>query len=45
MRFVVIAIAALLTLSFAESPQNIKRVVADDGYRLVFCEEFNLPNG
>lgn len=45
MRFVVIAIAALLTLSFAESPQKIKRVVVDDGYRLVFCDEFNLPNG
>lgn len=45
MRFVVIAIAALLTLSFAESPQKIKRVVADDGYRLVFSDEFNLPNG
>lgn len=45
MRFVVIALAALLTLSFAESPQKIRRVVADNDYRLVFCDEFNLPNG
>lgn len=45
LRIVMIAIAALLTLSFAESPQKIKRVVADDGYRLVFSDEFNLPNG
>lgn len=45
LRFFMIALAALLTLSFAESPQKIKRVVADDGYRLVFSDEFNLPNG
>ena len=45
LRFFMIALAALLTLSFAESPQKIKSVVADDDYRLVFCDEFNLPNG
>ena len=45
LRFIVIAFAALTTLSFAEPEPKGKKDAANDGYRLVFSDEFNLPNG
>ena len=44
LRLIVIAFAALITLSFAEPEPKGKRKMANDGYRLVFSDEFNKSN-
>ena len=45
MRLVLVFVALLLALSFAEPASKVAQQADDGSYSLVFSDEYNLPDG